>query len=224
MFHLVRGDVEAAIGCNSTYLTINRVASEDYEMMRKLNRHPDFWRATTYSLQSSLFIALGRFFDKTKGTYTIDDVVECTIEHPGFFTKDELRKRKRKHGKIFCNEPDPMWLTDFLASVREPSLKDLEVLRTELKTQTNKFRSIYEPIRHQYFAHRAKSCSEAITALFEAATANELAAILKFVYGLVGGITDMAHNGTLPGQWNDKEYQRLFGTFEKSTEELIKRL
>ena len=44
MFHLVRGDVEAAIGCSATYLTINRISAADYDTAQKLNRHADFWR------------------------------------------------------------------------------------------------------------------------------------------------------------------------------------
>lgn len=224
MFHLVRGDVEAAIGCSATYLTINRISAADYDTAQKLNRHADFWRATTYSLQSSFFIALGRFFDKTKGTYTIEDVVDCTIEYPGFFTKEELRKRKREDSQVFGDAPDPEWMAEYLASVCEPSRKDLELLRTELKPHIETFRKIYEPIRHQYFAHRAKSSSEAITALFSAATVADLAEVLKFIYGLIWGITEMAHNGALPGQWSEKHYDGLFRVYQESTEELIKRL
>jgi hypothetical protein len=101
MFDLVMADVEAAIRCNSTYLTINRLRSEDYGVALKLNQNPLFWQTTTYSLQLALFISLGRVFDKTRGTYTIDDVVKNTLEHPGFFSREELRKRKRAVEKLY---------------------------------------------------------------------------------------------------------------------------
>lgn len=91
LFHLVRGDVESAIGCSSTYLTINRLAREDRNVLDRYNRHADFWRSTAYGLQTGFFMAFGRIFDRANGSFSIEDLVEQTIEHPGFFSKAELR-------------------------------------------------------------------------------------------------------------------------------------
>lgn len=225
MFHLVRGDVETAIGCSSTYLTINRMGTRDQDIYQAYNRAADFWRATSYGLQTGLFMALGRVFDQTKHTYTLEDVVEQTIEHPGFFTKAELRKRKRESLRLFGNQPDPDWLAPFVANVREPGRSDLETMRKELQPHIDKFIGLYEPIRHKYFAHRGKDSQEAIEELFKKTVITELADTLRFAYGLIMGIQDMAWNGTLPGQWStDKAYDGLFREYEESAETLIQNL
>jgi hypothetical protein len=224
MLDLVRGDIETAIGCSSTYLTINRLGAGDRAVAQKYNRHADFWRATTYALQAGLFMALGRVFDNTKNTYTIEDVVEETIDHPGFFTKAELRTRMREAWKIYDNQPDPDLLTERVAGAWEPSRRDLEILRRELEPYVKKFREVYEPIRHKYFAHRGKDSKEAIAELFRKAVITELADILRFAYGMVRGLHDMAINARPPGKWSDKHYDSLFKEYEKSAVALVNSL
>src|ERR1035437_10228685 len=177
MFHLVRGDIETAIGCSSTYLTINRMAVDDRSIEQRYNRNADFWRATTYALQTGLFMAVGRVFDKTKNTYTIDDVVEQTIEHPGLFNKAALRQRKRESLKLFGDRPDPEWLPAYVANAWEPNRASLEILRTELVPHAKKIIEVYEPIRHKYFAHRGKDSQEAIAELFKKTAITEVADI-----------------------------------------------
>ncbi len=224
MFEMVRGDVEAAIGCNSTYLTINRLGVEGFGIAVTYNLQAEFWRATTYGLQTGFFIALGRIFDKSSDAYSIEDVVEQTIEHPGFFAKSELRKRLREAQKIYGDQPDTEALATRIANAWEPRRKDLEILRAELEPHIKKFKEVYEPIRHKHFAHRAKVPEATITALFSNAFISEIADLLRFAYGLIRGIGEMAINATPPGQWNGKHYDLLFRVYEEKTEELLKRL
>lgn len=220
----MRGDLEAAIGCSSTYLTINRVAAADRDVAQKYNRHADFWRATAYGLQTGFFMALGRVFDRSNGSYSIEDVVDQTIEHPGFFSKAELRKRMREAWKIYGDQEDPELLAKNLAGAWEPTRNDLDVLRTELAPYVQRFRAIYEPIRNKYFAHRSKATEEVIGELFSKATVNEAAEILRFVYGLIRGIQEMTANGTPPGRWYGKEYDQLYRIYETAAENLVKGL
>ncbi len=225
MYHLVRGDAVAAIGCSSTYQTIHRLGADDREIAQKYNQNAAFWNATTHALQTALFMALGRMFDQTKNTYTIEDVVEQTIEHPGFFTKAELRKRKRESLRLFGNAPDPEWMPGYLENVVEPNRGSLAILKSELQPHVDKFVTIYEPIRNRYFAHRGKDSEQAIRELFEKTTKAEVAQILRFSYGVIMGIQDMADNGTLPGKWtSNKSYDVLSREFEDSAEALVSSL
>lgn len=224
MFHLVRGDIEAAIGCSTTYLTINRLAAADSEIARKYNQRADFWRATTYGLQTAFFIALGRVFDQSKNTYTIEDVVEQTIEHPGFFSRDALRTRMRGVWGVHGDQPDPELLAERVAVAWEPCRKDLGVLKVEFEPYLEKVRQVYEPIRNQYFAHRGKASEVAIGELFKKAVISEMANILRFAYGMISGIRDMANNATPPGQWGGKDYEQLHRVYEQSTEALVRSL
>ena len=167
MFKMVRGDIVAAIGCNSTYLTINRLGVEGFGVAVTYNLQAEFWSATTYGLQTGFFMAVGRIFDQRKDAYSIEDVVEQTIKHPGFFARPELRKRMREAQSIYGDEPDPEMLTARVASAWEPNRSDLEILRTE----------------HPHFAHRGRASEEVIAELFSKAFKSEMAEILRFVYG-----------------------------------------
>src|ERR1019366_7049422 len=191
MFKMVRGDVVAAIGCNSTYLTINRLGVEGFGVAVTYNLQAEFWSATTYGLQTGFFMAVGRIFDQRKDAYSIEDVVEQTIEHPGFFARSELRKRMREAQRIYGDQPDPEMLAARVSSAWEPKRRNLEILRTELKPQVKKFIEVYEPIRHQYFAHRGKASEEVIAELFSKAFKSEMAEILRFVYRVICGIDAM---------------------------------
>ena len=53
MFHLIRGDVEAAIDSDNTYITINNLAAADREVWNKLNRSARFWTLNCYALQTT---------------------------------------------------------------------------------------------------------------------------------------------------------------------------
>lgn len=224
LFHLVRGDVEAAIGCNSTYQTIHRLARENQDVLDLYNRYADFWRATTHGLQSGFFMAFGRIFDRAGESFSIEDLVEQTIEHPGFFSKAELRKRKREYSHIYGDALDPDWLILYIDSATEPTRQNLELLRTELGPHIKKFKEVYGPVRHQYFAHRTKATEDVIAELFSKTNVTEAADILKSVYDLIGGIQDMAANGTLPGQWHHGHYESLYRKYESSAESFVRQL
>jgi hypothetical protein len=105
MFHSVRGDVEVAVACNNTYLTINRLAAADREINEKYQRSASFWRVNTYALQTTFFIAFGRIFDNHRDTFSISKLVEATIANPAIFSKDALRERKRRSSKIVGADP-----------------------------------------------------------------------------------------------------------------------
>lgn len=224
LFRLVKGDVEAAIGCSSTYLTINRLAAADPKVWQKYNGHADFWRSTAYGLQTGFFMAFGRVFDDSKTAFNIEKLVHETIEHPGFFSKAEFRKRMRDVWKVYGDQPDPDLLAKRVAEAWEPTRKELEVLRTELAPYPKKFRAVYEPIRDEYFAHRSKTNESGIEELFSKAMIDDAAEILRFVYGLVCGIEQMAINATPPGQWYGKDYDKLYRIYETSAETFVRGL
>lgn len=224
LFHLVSGDVEAAIGCSSTYRTIHRIASENRQFLQRCNEHADFWRSITYSLEAGLFIALGRIFDRANGSFSVEDLVKQTIEHPGFFSKAEIRKRKREVLKLFGDDPDPDWMEPYLANLSEPTRADLELLRTELQPHAAKFPDVYGKIRHKYYAHRSTLTQQAVDDLFGQTDVNEVASILASIYDMIRGIQDMAANGTLPGQWHPGHYDRLYRVYQTSAEDFIRRM
>jgi hypothetical protein len=146
MFHSVRGDVEAAIGTNNAYHTINRLAVADRKVYDKYQRSAHFWSLNTYALQTTFFIAFGRIFDNRNDSFSIQKLIEATIANPAIFSKAALLERKRRVSHIAG--ADPQWLIDFVDQAWEPTGADLVPLRAVLAPHLDKFKAIYRPIRH----------------------------------------------------------------------------
>lgn len=153
VFDLIRGDVEASIISNHTYLTINNLTVADREVYWKLNRFSDFWRLTMLSLQTTFFISFGRLFDNRRDSHSIQKLVDITIQNPSLFSKAMLRERKRKSAHM--QGPDPSWLVEYVRNAWEPTAAELQPLKATLAPHYDKFKAIYQPIRHKFFAHRS---------------------------------------------------------------------
>src|SRR5690348_11115094 len=116
MYETVRGDMEGVIACHVGYFKIHNIAADNRNILDKYNRTPEFWRLNSYALQTTFFIGLGRLFDATKGTVTLPRLLDETVEHPGLFSKAQLRKFKVSGAK---EEGD--WLDQYIAEAWEPS-------------------------------------------------------------------------------------------------------
>lgn len=92
-----------------TYQTVNRTVVTDSKISDKVNRSPEFWELNSVALQTTLFIAFGRLFDTRHDAHSILKFVDATIANPQFFSKTELRMRKRKASSIHSPD-DSDWL------------------------------------------------------------------------------------------------------------------
>ena len=149
-----------------------------------------------YSLQTTFFVTFGRIFDKRRDVYSVHRVVEDTIANPSLFSKSPLRDRKRKASRI--SDVDPGWLVQYIDNAWEPTRADLETLRVALAPNYAKFKTIYQPIRHQVFAHKSIQDDKAIVALFEKTLITDVQEILRFLHTLFWAIWEMAWNGKRP--------------------------
>lgn len=222
MFHSIRGDIEGAIASNYTYLKIRNLGSEDEEIYHKYQRNADFWRLINYSLQTTFFIAFGRIFDRRRDTFSVQDLVEATMEHPGFFSRDQLRARKRRDAQVAGKDPE--WLLGYLASSWEPTRSDLACLESALSPHVSKFEQIYQHIRHAYFAHRGRAAEEVVSGLFSQTRIGDVEEILRFLYTLIDSIQEMASNGTRLDLGNTGAYERQVARASKDAEIFIRGL
>jgi hypothetical protein len=222
MFESIRGDILGAIESHHVYIAIRNLVAKDAEISAKVNRIPSFWHLNAYALQTTFFIAFGRIFDRTSGTWSIEDLVEATIDHPGFFSRETLRKRRREMGGVPEGDPDPDGLAEYLGNAWEPTRKDLEVLRTSLVPHSEKFKQIYQPIRHGYFAHRARVSRADVEEWFGKALVGDINEILRFLYTVVGAIKQMALDGKLLDLTNFRDYDRYVGELKMETEALLR--
>src|ERR1700722_939389 len=98
-YSLIRADVQAAIDCSHTFLTINNLVVTDQELGQKLNRFAGFWILNRFALQTTFFIAFGRLFDTRRDALSVPKLVDKTISNPGLFAKTALRERMLKNSQ-----------------------------------------------------------------------------------------------------------------------------
>jgi len=220
LFEMVRQDIECAIACNCTYLTINNLAVSDEELYQTFYRNRGYWHLTQYALQATFFISLGRVFDEKKSTASIQRLVESTIDHPGFFSKAAVRLEKiRLH-----NGHEPEWLDEYMARAWEPTRADLESIDNALRPHHEKFKQIYQPIRHVYFAHRGRLGADVIGRLFARTVIKDVSEILKFLYTVVDSIWEMWANGTRLDLVGTQAYDRFAEQQSRQAEALVRRI
>ncbi len=80
-YDIIRNDVNAAMVSRYTHRTLNGIAASDRKIAQKLNRTPDFWRITSFSLQATLFIVLSRILEHDDKVHSIHQLLNATIAH-----------------------------------------------------------------------------------------------------------------------------------------------
>ena len=118
---------------------------------------------------------------------------------------------------------DPQWLVDYVNQAWEPTGADLEPLRAALKPHYDKFKAIYQPIRHKYFAHRGTESQQAIEALFSKTLKVDVAEILGFLHTTLWAIREMAWNASRPDLTNCANYQGYVKSLNGQIEEFIRK-
>jgi hypothetical protein len=190
---LLSNEIEDAVAVFQTYEAINQAALEDAAIFRLLNEDALFWNVQVHSLQMSLFMVLGRIFDSASDAHSIHRVVNATLGHLEFFSKEALTARRMEGGS------KPEWLGPFVAGAWVPSTAaDIRHLKKELGVRHNRFEETYRPIRHAIFAHRLMTNARAALELFPKTNRDEIAAILDFLHDLIGAIRDLYLNGARP--------------------------
>jgi hypothetical protein len=219
IFHLIRGDVEAATKCNHAYLTINHLIVSEPALHEKINKFADFWTMNSFALQTTFFISFGRLFDKRQDALSAQKLVDATIANPRLFSKAALRERKRKLSR---DGTDPEWLVESIQNAWEPTTADLIPLNDALAPHREKFKIIYSPIRHRYYAHRSKDDEAAISALFGKTQIDEVNEILRFLHTLIWAIQELASNGTRPNLTNFVDYENYVHGIKRRTEQFVR--
>jgi hypothetical protein len=222
IYHLIRGEVEAAIKSNHAYLTVNNLVIGDPSVYKKINRFPAFWQLNAYALQTTFFIVFGRLFDNRTDSHSIQKLINITIANPALFSKEALRQRKRESSKVQGDDPD--WLTEYLKHVWEPTSAELEIFRTELTPHVKHFKQIYQPIRHKFYAHKSTESEAAISALFGKTLIGDVNRILGFLYTLLWCLNDLAWNGHRPDLADFRSYDAYVADLNADTERFIRSL
>ena len=211
-------EIEDAIAIFHTAEEINRLAVADQEILRLLDEDVLFWKVQVYSLQASLFIILGRILDSAPGAHSIHKVVNATLSHPEFFSKEALAARK------MAGASKPEWLDDYIAKAWAPcAVAELRHLKKALATHNSRFVEVYRPIRHAVYAHRLISNDQAAFELFGKTNRDEVAAILNFLHDLIDSVQDLYVNGIRP-ELGKRVYGEYNQRIRNSTENVLRKL
>jgi len=119
---------------------------------------------------------------------------------------------------------DPEWLVKYIDNAWEPTRADLETLMVALAPHYAKFKTIYQPIRHQVFAHKSIQDDKAIVALFEKTLITDVHEILRFLHTLFWAIWEMAWNGKRPDLADFRSFDGEVKRLINKTEEFIRGL
>jgi AbiU2 len=188
----VSAEVDDMFAVFHTYEEIIRLGSEA-AVFRAFNANAMFWNVQKVSLQTTIFVALNRLFETDPNALSIHRLLNETLAHPEFFSKDALRKRK------IDLKLAPEYLDALIDGAWAPvDASELRYLKKELKPHSRKFTEIYQPIRHTYYAHRLLQTDKPVAELFSLTNRNELGQILNFLHELVEGIWHLYQNGVKP--------------------------
>lgn len=197
------GEIEEAIAVFYTLEEITSLTAKDEAILECVQADALFWKVQVYTLQTTLFIVLGRIFDINDDAYSIHKLLRDTVRHVEFFSKDALRARKEQL------DLTPEVLEGYFADVWIPDRPALKELKRALVPHAKRFTEVYLPLRHKFFAHNFVNDERAIADLFANTNRRELEETLLFVRDLIGLIQDLYVNGREPklGQMTHERYR-----------------
>ena len=200
-------------GAINTFYTCNEISAfgaegDNYQAIQK---HADFWMIQTYSLQATLFLVLGRIFDKSPGSHSVHKLLAATVAHPEFFSRAALSARVAAR----LSAPLPDWVNE----VKEPTAADLKRLEDALKPYAEKYDQVYKPIRNQVFAHRERMDGGRLTDLFAKTQIQEVGEILRFLSNLKDVLHELFQNGHEPA-FPDGKLETTSSHYEQEVKEI----
>lgn len=206
-------EVEDALTVFHTYEEIHKLSLQNDAVFRAFNSNALLWKVQAHSLMTTLFVTLSRIFDRNPNTLSIHRLLNETLQHLQFFSKDALRKRKNDL-KI-----GPEYLDALIDEAWAPAdASELRYLKKTLAPHVRKFQEIYLPIRHVYYAHRV--LDEPVGQLFSLTNRNELGKVLNFLHEMADGITHLYLNGMKP-EFGNRDFTRYNEKIRASVREVV---
>ena len=103
-------------------------------------------------------------------------------------------------------------------------MADLQALQDAVIPHYDTFKTIYQPIRHKYFAHRGTDSQQAIEALFSQTLIGDVNRILGFLHTLLCAIQEMAWNARRPDLGDLTDYNNFIRGLDEQIERFIRRI
>lgn len=214
----ISAEVADALNVFQTYEEILKLSLEHDAVFLAFNANARFWNIQKVSLQTTLIIALSRLFETKPNRLSMHFLLNETLAHPEFFSKDALRKRK------IDLKIRPECLDALIDRAWSPGDgSELRYLKKALAPHARKFQEIYMPIRHWYYAHRLLQTEKPIEELFSKTDRNELGKSLDFLHELVDGLWQLYQNGTKP-ELGVRDFTKSNDKLRESVREIIHKI
>ena len=164
----LRRDSDSAIQFLYAWISFHACAGRSTQIRRAINRTPLFWKTSLAALQASLFIALGRIFDRDPKSHSLERLLREAVQNPGIFSRTALARRKAQQS------PGATWINDYVRDAYVPSAPDFQRLQRYAQAKRLVYEKAYEKIRHKIFAHSGVVSRQKSDELFSKTNIREL--------------------------------------------------
>ena len=188
-----RKEGDSAVQFFYSWLSIHAAAGQTPNALAALNKTPLFWNTTLGALQTATFVTLGRIFDPSTNNHSVTKLLSLAMNDLSIFSKEALAERKRKES---TNADE--WLPEYLRDVFVPNVRDIRRLKQHVAKRRKIYERVYQPIRHQHYAHRSASSTADIDSLFGKTNIRELQQLLTFFRRLHEALWQLYINGKKP--------------------------
>lgn len=172
---------------------IDNYARESEANFTRINADARFWLVTTHALRTTFMITLGRIFDHDQRSHSIRKLLNETVTHPEYFSKDRLARRRYAGAG-----PEPVWLDEYIRNAWEPDVAGLGKLRNALAPSQAKYDEAFKLIRHKLYAHQDIMDRTSIQTLIGKGLITDLEKILYDLHDVLSCIWQLANNGNEP--------------------------
>lgn len=189
---ILRRESDAAAQFLYSWLAFHNYARESRAARMAINKNALFWNTTLGALQTSLFISLGRIFDKDPRNHCINRLLSEASENPQIFSRAFLAARKRKQS------PGAAWIRTYVKDAYVPTAEDFRRLVRYVAKKRQIYEKAYEPIRHKIFAHSGAGSREKKDALFSKTEIGELQRLVLSLRAFHEAMWQLYFNGIKP--------------------------
>ena len=187
-----RHDSNAAAQFLYAWVSFHACANENKGIRRGVNERALFWNTALGAFQTSLFIVLGRIFDRNHQNHTLDRLLREATQNPSIFSRRALAQRKSRQS------PGTNWIKDYVQDAYVPSRKDFARLQRFASGKRKVYERVYQKIRHKVFAHSGISSRTQSDALFAKTNIRELERLVVSLGQLYEALWQLYVNGRKP--------------------------
>ena len=214
--------LEVQIACQAFYAMKNLHTSpfHDKNIHRRMNRNARSWNIITHSLQVTTFITLGRIFDESGDSHSVHSLLNHCMRKRHEFSRGWLYRRKIRDGF------DEKVARDYVRDKHPPCKVFFKRLKKTKTAYMGLYRSFYQPIRHNVFAHKIALSIEDSQRHFNQTSIAGIEDILCFLFQLDriiwelinnGRMTDLCDHNCIEGNLIEKDVRKLLDSLVEPT-------